>query len=218
LSDENLFREVDEEVRQEQFQKLWARYGNLVIALCLVVVAGVAGFKGWQYWQVKQAEAAGDSFFSAVKLAGEGKASDAIAGFEQVGHAGYGILAKLREAAAQASQGKADEAVKIYDAVAADQAVDGPLRDLARVRAALVLADTAAPADLEGRVKVLDVPGNPWRHVAREIMAAAHWRASDFAAADKQVKAILADGEAPAGIRQRAQMLNDLLVPVLAQK
>ena len=32
LSDESLFREVDEEVRQEQFKKLWARYGNAIIA------------------------------------------------------------------------------------------------------------------------------------------------------------------------------------------
>jgi hypothetical protein len=33
LSDESLFREVDEEVRQEQFKKLWARYGKFVIGL-----------------------------------------------------------------------------------------------------------------------------------------------------------------------------------------
>ena len=58
MSDESLFREVDEEVRQEQFKKLWARYGNLIMGLCLLVIAGVAGFQGWTYWKLKQAQAA----------------------------------------------------------------------------------------------------------------------------------------------------------------
>lgn len=218
MSDESLFREVDEEVRQEQYKKLWDRYGNLIIAVCLLVVAGVAGYKGWQYWELKQSQAAGESFFAAVKQAGEGKAGDAAAAFDKIGHSGYGTLARLREAAALASDGKTDDAVKIYDAVAADSAIDTPLRDLARVRAALVLADKASAADLETRVKPLDVADNPWRHAAREILAAAHWRASDYAAVDAQVKTILGDASTPPGVRQRAEMLSELLVPVLAKK
>ena len=68
---------------------------------------------------------------------------------------------------------------------------DAALRDLARLRAAMALADTATPADLEARLKDFDAAGNPWRHVAREMMAAALWRAKDYAGADKQVQAIL---------------------------
>lgn len=218
MSDESLFREVDEEVRQEQFKKLWAQYGNLIVGVCLVVVAGVAGFKGWQYWQVKQAEAAGESFFAAAQLAGTGKTDEAIKQFETVSHAGYGVLAKLREANLLAGQNKAADAVKIYDAVAADASADAALRDLARVRAALALADSATPADLDGRLKAFDAAGNPWRHVARDAMAAAMWRAKDYAGADAKVKAIIADGEAPAGVLQRARVLADLLVPLLAKK
>jgi hypothetical protein len=218
VSDESLFREVDEEVRQEQFKKLWARYGNLIVAVCFVVVAGVAGFKGWQYWQVKQSETAGEAFFAAVKLAGTGKADEAAKQFATVSHTGFGLLAKLREANVLASQNKAADAVKIYDAIAADSSADAALRELARVRAAMALADTAAPADLEARLKDFNVAGNPWRHVARETTAAALWRAKDYAGADKQVLAILGDGETPAGVQQRAKVLADLLAPLLAQK
>jgi len=218
VSDDSLFREVDEEVRQEQFKKLWAQYGNLIVAVCLIVVVGVAGFKGWQYWQVKQAEEAGDAFFDAAKLAGTDKSDEAIKQFETVTHAGYGVLARLREANILAAQNKAGDAVKIYDAVAADGSADAALRDLARVRAALALADSAAPADLETRLQGFDAAGNPWRHVARDVMAAALWRAKDYAGADAKVKAILGDGEAPAGVTQRARVLSELLVPLLAKK
>jgi hypothetical protein len=218
LSDESLFREVDEEVRQEQFKKLWARYGNAIIGLCLLVVAGVAGFKGWQYWQVKQAEAAGESFFSAAKLASTGKADEALKQFAAIGHQGYGALAKLSEAGVLTTQGKAAEAAKVYDAIAADGSSNATLRDLARLRAAMALADTATPADLAARLKDFDAAGNPWRHAAREILAVAYWRAGDMTAASTQVKAILADSETPPGIRNRARILNDLLVPALAKK
>jgi len=38
----DIFREVDEEVRREQLQKLWDRYQNLIIAGVLLIVLGVA--------------------------------------------------------------------------------------------------------------------------------------------------------------------------------
>ena len=38
-SDESLFREVDEEVRQEQLKRLWDRYGTYIVALCAVMMA-----------------------------------------------------------------------------------------------------------------------------------------------------------------------------------
>jgi hypothetical protein len=218
LSDESLFREVDEEVRQEQFKKLWDRYGNLIIAACLIVIAGVAGFEGWKYWQKQQAEAAGDKFYSAVALAGSGKAEEALTQFQALDHSGYAVLGRLRQAGVLAAQGKKEEAVKAYDAVAADNSADATLRDLARLRAAAVLADTASIGDLETRLKPLDATGNPWRHMARELLAAAHWRNKDYASAEKAVQAILADPETPANMRQRAQMLAELLVPLTAQK
>lgn len=215
MSDESLFREVDEEVRQEQFKKLWARYGNLVIGLCLVVIVGVGGYEGWRYWQKKQSETAGDAFFAAAEAARAGKADEALKQFEGISHTGFTQLAKLREAGALAGQGKAEEAVKIYDAVAADATADQTLKDLAQLRAAAILANTASFADVEARLKAFDVEGSPWRHVARELLASVQWRLKDYAGADKQVQAILGDPETPAGLRQRATMMAQLLEPLV---
>ena len=43
----DIFQEVDEEVRREQLKKLWDRYGNLLIAGCILIVAAVAGWRGY---------------------------------------------------------------------------------------------------------------------------------------------------------------------------
>jgi hypothetical protein len=218
VSDESLFREVDEEVRQEQFKKLWERFGNYAIALSIAVVVGVAGLKGWQYWQAKQSEAAAQVYFDAVKLAADGKAEEAAAQIAKVRHAGYGQLARIRQAGVLASQGKTEDAVKIYDAVAADTAADPALRDLARIRAGYVLADTVAPDALLSRLGSLDREGNPWRHAAREIFGAAAFRVGDTSMADRYMNAIFADPETPAALRQRAQIMIQLLTPLLDEK
>ena len=216
MSDESLFREVDEEVRQEQFKKLWTRYGSLVIGVCLLIIVGVGGWQGWQYWQKKQAEAAGDGFFAANELVTAGKPDEALKQFESVSHPGFAALAQLREAALLVAQGKAAEGVKIYDAVAASGTVDPALRDLARIRAAAALADSVSFADIEARLKTFDAEGNPWRHIAREMMASVQWRLKDYAGADKQVQALLGDPETPASLRQRAEMMAQLLQPLVA--
>jgi hypothetical protein len=124
----------------------------------------------------------------------------------------------MREAALLAAQGKAADAVKIYDAVAADATADATLRDVAKIRAAAALADTASFADIEARLKPFDAAANPWRHIAREIMASAQWRLKDYAGADAQVQAMLGDPETPPGVRQRALMMAQLLQPLVAAK
>lgn len=218
MSDESLFREVDEEVRQEQFKKLWARYGNFVIGIGVLVILGVAGVEGWRYWQTKQSEAAGDSFFAAAELASAGKADEAVKQFETIGQTGFADLAKLRAAAELAASGKAEEAVKLYDALAANAAVDQTLRDLARVRAAAVLSSTASFADIESRLKGFDTADNPWRHMAREIMASVQFRLKDYQGADKQVQAMLGDATTPPALRQRAQTMAQILQPMVTSQ
>lgn len=218
MSDESLFREVDEEVRQEQFKKLWARFGNAVIGLCVLVIVAVAGYQGWRYWQNKQSNEAGDAFFAAAELDSAGKTDEALKQFATISKTGFAELARLREAAALGQQGKTADALKLYDAVAADATVDGSLRDLARIRAAALLANTASLAELETRLKPFDVDGNPWRNIAREITAATAFRLKDYATADRVVQEILGDPTAAANLRQRAQMMATILQPMVGAK
>ena len=57
----DIFSEVDEEVRREQLRKLWERYGFLLIAACVLLVAGVAGWRGYEWWEAKWAAEAGNA-------------------------------------------------------------------------------------------------------------------------------------------------------------
>jgi hypothetical protein len=210
LSD--IFQEVDEEVRRERLQQLWERYGNLIVALALLVVLAVGGWRGYDWWQNRKAAESGAAFEAAAGLAEAGKQDEAQAAFSKLakeGSSGYRILARFREAAELAKTDPA-AAVKAYDSLAAESGIGRTLQDLAVIRAGLILVDTATPAELATRLEPLTANDRPFRHTARELLALGAWRAGDAAAAKRWFDLIAADLETPAGTRQRIEVLMTL--------
>ena len=48
VDNESFYREVDEELRRDQMKTYWERFGKLVIAGVLLVLAAIGGFIWWQ--------------------------------------------------------------------------------------------------------------------------------------------------------------------------
>jgi len=209
----DIFQEVDEDVRRERLQKLWEKYSLYIIAGAVLIVAAVGGWKAYQSYAEKQAAAAGAKFQTAIELSEQGKHAEAQAAFDKLAgeaSSGYRTLARLRSAA-ELAQTKPDEAVKAYDALAADSSLGQTLQDLAGVRAGMLLVDSASFADLERRLAPLAEPGRAFRSTARELLALSAWRGKDLAAARKYVDMMIADGDTPPAMRQRAQILSALI-------
>ena len=80
----DIFQEVDEEVRRERLIKLWQQYGNLIIALCILIVAAVGGWRGYEWWQNRKAAESGAAFEAAVRLAEAGKHQESEAAFAKL--------------------------------------------------------------------------------------------------------------------------------------
>ncbi len=146
----DIFREVDEDLRREQFKRLWDRYGSYVIGLAVLIVVAVGGFKAWEWWETSRAAATGDRFLAALVLSEEGKHDEAIAALDAVaadGSGDYPILAIFRSAGEKAAAGDDAGAVAAYDSIAGRSGVPPLVADLARIRAALILADSREPAE-----------------------------------------------------------------------
>ncbi|PDT85092.1 hypothetical protein CO669_31520 [Bradyrhizobium sp. Y36] len=213
-----LFDEVDEEVRREQLKKLWDKYSIYFIALMVLIVAAVGGWRGYQYLEAKKAAEAGAVFEKAAELSEQGKHAEAEAAFTELAAkapSGYRTLARLR-AAAEAAPRDAKAAAKMYDDIAADRGVGGEWQDLAKIRAAGLLLDSAPYADMQQRLEPSAAPksNSTFRHSAREMLALSAWRNNDTTAARKWLDAIAEDGETPPGLRSRAEALQALLPPV----
>jgi hypothetical protein len=209
----DIFHEVDEEVRRERLQKLWERYGIYLIGLAVLLVVGIGAWRGYEWWLGKQAAAAGAKFEAALILSEQGKHAEAEAAFAEIAAkapAGYRMLARFR-AAAELARTKPADAVKAYDQISADSSLSQTMHDLASLRAAMLLVDTAPLAEMRKRLDPLTEPGRTFRASARELLALSAWHNRDIAAAKHYLGMIESDLETPPGTRARAQVLSALI-------
>jgi len=218
LSEDSIFREVDEEVRHEQLQKLWEKYGIYVIAACLGVVVAVGGIKSWQWWQTRQAESAGARYLQAVDLLAEEQTGEANAIFEDLaenGPDGYAMLSRFQTADALATAGETAAAIAMLERITAGAGSDDLLGQLAIVKSALLSVETASLAEIEAQLGDLASEEGPWLNSAREIIALAAFREGDYERADRLYLDIRSDAEAPNGVQDRARRMQDLIEPHL---
>ncbi|MBR1224347.1 MULTISPECIES: tetratricopeptide repeat protein [unclassified Bradyrhizobium] len=211
-----LFNEVDEEVRRDQLKKLWDQYSIYIIAGALLIIASVGGWRGYQYLEAKKAVEAGAAFDKAAELSEANKHAEAEAAFAELAAkapAGYRVLARLRTAAEVASRDQ-QAAAKMFDEIAADRSVGVAEQDLARIRAAQLLLESASYPDMKSRLEAAAGPAATFRHTARELLALSAWRANDATATRQWLDVIANDGGTPPSLRSRAEALQALLPPV----
>lgn len=209
----DIFSEVDEEVRRDKAAQFWAKYQNWIIALAILIVAGTGGWRYYEYQRRLAAEEAGAKFQAAVLLSQQGKKEEAEGAFQTIARSssgGYALLARLRAAGETGSQNP-EEGAKMFDAIAADASVEKSLRELARLRAAILLVDKASLEEARKRLEPLAAPEGIYRHTAREILALAAFKAENYDLAIKWLDTLIADAQTPGSVRQRATTLQELV-------
>lgn len=220
MSDDLVFREVDDELRQEQLQKLWRRYGGYVLAVALLIVLGVASYRGWEWYVAKQAAEAGVRFEAVLRLIDEGKTDQAkveLATLTAGGSGGYPDLARFVAAGLKAQNNDRAGAIADYDALSTG-AGDDTLRALARIEAARLSVDESDRATIEQKLAPVLGDNSPWRHAARELVGLAAYRTGDVAGAASLFRQIATDPAAPQETRQRAEIMLAVIAPQEAAK
>jgi hypothetical protein len=214
MADDSFIREVNEEYRQDQAKALFQKYGVWAIGAAILVVLATAGWRGYDYWQSKKAALSGDAFSKALTLANDGKTGEAIKAFDDLeknGHGAYPVLARMRSATVLADKGDYKGAVAGFDSVAADKSIPQAIRDIASLRAAYLLVDHGSYAEVARHAEALTDDSNPLRFSAREALGLAAWKEGKNDDALKLFDEISGDAAAPAGIRQRANLMAELI-------
>ena len=208
----DIFREVEEEVRQERLQKWWKKYGDYVIAGVSVLVIGVAGWKLWQHYEQQQRQKASSEYETAVQMSQAGQSDIAAQAFGKIAQSapsGYAAVAELSRADDLMAAGRKNDALGIYMKLA-DKNKEG-LGDVARIRAAWAQADTLPADDLKKLLAPLNDGKSQWRFMAREILAYRSYKDAKIPEALTEFKALVAEKDAPASVRERAQEMVSFL-------
>lgn len=205
----DIFDEVEEDLRKARFEQLVKKYWPYLLSAAVLVVVVIGGWRFYEHRQAQASAAAGARFEAALRLS-RTDGAEAEKQFQALATdapSGYRILSRFRQATELAARDR-EAAVRAYDALAADAAIGALLQDVARIRAAYLLVDSAPSAEVSRRVESLAVPGNAFRHSARELLVLAALKAGDRPAAERWLKAISDDTETPQGVRGRAELMS----------
>ncbi len=199
--------EVEERLRSDRYRELARRTWPWVAAALVALIVGWLGVWAWQSWRDRDIGKASIGYEAAITALAQGDETGAFTRFDQVGRsgpAGYRALALIQQGNLRLAAGKPPEAAAFYDraAKAAPNAIFG---DLARLRAAQALLDTAAYGDIAARLAPLIGEGKPFTLAAREALALAKLRAGQAASARNDFSALTLTLGVSQAMRSRAQ-------------
>ena len=210
----DIFKEVDEDLRRENLEKLWKKYGFQIVGLAAAVVLGVAGVQGWQAYDLDRRGKLSDRYGAALELAQGGETTvglDAMIDLSEASGGGYAGLAAFEEARLRVESGDTGGAIEVWDRIAEGSGLGPGFKEAATLFSILHQIDSGNPAALRARLQPLATDSQPFRFTARELLALIALGEGDAAAARALYTKISDDREAPAGLRQRAaQMLAAL--------
>ncbi|MHA6767306.1 tetratricopeptide repeat protein [Sphingobium ummariense] len=210
---EAFMREVDEAVRQDRMLTFWQRYGRWLV---VAVVLGLILFAGWLYWQQHsrtQSEAVSEQMDALLSTATGGGTPDAkqLDALTQASQPGYRAGALMLKAGIAARKGDSKAAIAAYQAIAADNSLDQPYRDLALIRQTALEFESLKPQQIVDRLKPLAVEGAPWFGSAGELVAIAYMKMGKPDLAGPMFAAMAKDKTVPDSIRSRARQMAGLL-------
>lgn len=212
--DEVLMREVDEAVRQGDMEEFGRKWGKPLIGGVILLLAGFGGYLFWESRQEAAMEQQSEALIAAIDNLEAGNlksADDKLTALIQDGSGGNAAAAIMLRAGIAAEQGKAEDAAKLFDQVAADGGAPPAMRDLAQIRAVVARYDTMKPADVITKLKPLATPGNAYFGSAGELVAHAYLDQGKNAEAGALFAQIANDEKTPELLRSRARQMAGVL-------
>lgn len=203
----DIFQEVDEELRREKLEEFWKENGNFIIVLIVLVVLSTAATAGWRSWSYDRNVDKTGALAEAVYAEDRNVQAEALGAYMVENDGFHGALARFVAAGKLLADNKTEEAVGLYDEIAADGDVDTLYRDLALLLSIGARLDTADAAVLKQDIARLDRAGNAWRPAAQEMQALLAAREGDFDTAAGIMTKLMENSETPNSMRGRAQAL-----------
>ncbi len=209
----DVFEEINEDIRRDNLTKLWKKYGIWVIGICVAIIAAVGGSRGYESYQLSQAVNASNAYISFVEaLNSKQNSVEQLEKLKQTNHKGYIFLAQMSQADNYIQQENIIEAVKLYDTISVDNSLVQNDRNLASIRAALLLVDSASYDDMKKRLAEINVVENSFRFQARELLGLSAYKAQKYVEANTLFLSLAQNSQTPNDIRNRANQLVILLV------
>lgn len=208
----DIFREVDEALQQEKWEKIWQEYKATIIACIGILILGTAAMTTYRSWDAGRDAKETAKLLTALESKNPEAAVQEAIKKTRSGHEALGALSK---AGLLIEEDKTEEAVSIYKDLAENRSAPKDLRNLARI----LYSQNAQSSSIDILKPLLTDEKSPWIWHARlqAAVTAAHSN-NDYKQAMAYLKPFDAVTNIPLSLKQRAQALSHVYALKQAQQ
>ena len=210
---------IEEEIRDENWQRMWKKYGKLIVYTTSVVLISVAVYNMWQRQDLADREAISAKFSliqNAIMSGDETTVLSQIRGIASTSKKNYATLAKF-EYAALLRKKQQPEALAEYKAIYEDPKVDHTLRSLAYIFYVSSAIDLMSAKEIAENIdNFIDAlqknhVGKNWDLLAKETLAFCYIKKGDNKMAKETLKNLAKTTGIPANMAERTNILLNSL-------
>lgn len=212
---DEFLEEVQQDIKQEQYLKLWEKYKKPITTGVTVVISAVALYMLWDAYQARKQMELSDKFLTAMTYMAQGKDNEAVAMLASMSASdtkAYGFLRDLQKAHILSKDSDSNvraQATSVYETMMGNKSLPPIVQELARLLAAKSHATqkTKNSAEVIALVEPLCSEKGSLRHLAQEFKAEQLFLRGDQKAALELFAALARDPESPEGLKHRAQLM-----------
>jgi len=209
---EEFIREVDEELQEEKYAKIWRKIGPYVISLAIGIVLFTSGVVFWNNYTEDKKQKLGDDFTAAVELIKEEDFDTALIALERItdkASDGYVTIAKMKKASILIQKKQILEGLEIYEDLE-KTAFDQSFKDMSTILFVLNAIDHKPSDILLDKIERL-TENSSWKYSALELKGFILLNDKKFAESKKTFNTIIEMGNAPTTLASRARDMVDFL-------
>lgn len=199
-------REVDEDVKNDNFKELWKKYGAYIVAFVVIAVTAAVCFDRIKLWKIQQNQLKTENYMAAAQL--KENPQETLAALQKISTDEDNIFAdfaKLQIANVLLTQEKNDEALATLQALADDKNADRAVRDVALIKLASYKVDTISKAELEQLLQPVLTENTSWAPLANDLLAMAAIKEGDIETAKEIYGKILKTKDLPEEFKNKIQ-------------
>lgn len=208
--------DLEEQEQIEELKTWWKLHGTLITAVIVALAIAVVGWQGWQWWQKSQSVQAGQLYGELQRslVQQDAKRVRLLAGelIDKYSGSAYAGMAAMLSGKVLVDSGDLKSAQAQFG-WAAEHAKDPALRDLARLRQAIVLAEDKAYDEALKRLAASPPPAPSFKarylEVQGDILMAQGKSAEARTAYDEAIKLLPAAAVAGTPYREILEAKRD---------
>lgn len=201
---DEMIRDVDDSLRQDQLNALWTTYGSTAVTLVVGIILVTAVISGWNSWTTAKNQKITTELLAAKD---SGTPKEALSEFIQTNKGTHQAIATLELAGQYRTDGDLEKAATLYKQVSENTKMDAVYRDLGTLLYATIDTHPKSKDLLEALAQNEE---SPWRAHAGLEWALFQASLNNYTGALDTLAMITALDSTPTGIRQKATTLMTL--------